>query len=69
MSSFCAFLMKRQLLAANPVSPRGVAIFLIPRYAGMRRDSVATLCVRHVDPAWALRGVRVKGGKTRDNRH
>ena len=99
MSSFCAFLVKRQLVAANPVSlldrpphhrepptqvpgadimdalvdaakqrrrPRDVAIFLILRYTGMRRESVATLCVRHLDPEWGLRGVRVKGGKTRD---
>jgi site-specific recombinase XerD len=32
----------------------------------MRRESVATLRVRHLDAAWGLRGVRVKGGKTRD---
>src|SRR5260370_34627143 len=32
----------------------------------MRRESVATLQVRHLDAAWGLRGVRVKGGKTRD---
>jgi site-specific recombinase XerD len=32
----------------------------------MRRDSVATLRVRNVDPEWAIRNVRVKGGKTRD---
>src|SRR5262245_14935333 len=99
LSSFCAFLVKRQLLAANPVAlldrpphhrepptqvpgadimdasvdaakqrrrPRDVAIFLILRYTGMRRESIATLCVRHLDPEWGLRGVRVKGGKTRD---
>ena len=46
--------------------PREVAIFLILRHTGMRRESVATLCVRHLDPEWGLRGVRVKGGKTRD---
>jgi integrase/recombinase XerC len=46
--------------------PRDVAIFLILRYTGMRRESVATLRVHHLDPAWGLRGVRVKGGKTRD---
>jgi integrase/recombinase XerC len=99
VSSFCAFLVKRQLLVANPVAlldrpphhrepptqvpgadimdalvdaakqrrrPRDVAIFLILRYTGMRRESIATLCVRHLDPEWGLRGVRVKGGKTRD---
>jgi integrase/recombinase XerC len=46
--------------------PRDVALFLILRYTGMRRESVATLQVRHLDGAWGLRGVRVKGGKTRD---
>ena len=46
--------------------PRDVAIFLILRYSGMRRESVATLQVRHLDGAWGLRNVRVKGGKTRD---
>ena len=46
--------------------PRDVALFLIFRYTGMRRESVATLQVRHLDGAWGLRGVRVKGGKTRD---
>lgn len=46
--------------------PRDVALFLIFRYTGMRRESVATLQVRHLDAAWGLRGVRVKGGKTRD---
>ena len=46
--------------------PRDVAIFLILRYTGMRRESVATLRVRHLDGEWGLRGVRVKGGKTRD---
>jgi site-specific recombinase XerD len=46
--------------------PRDTALFLILRYTGMRRESVATLSVRHVDPQWGLRGVRVKGGKTRD---
>src|SRR5262249_27596824 len=99
LSSFCASLVKRQLLAANPVAlldrpphhrqpptqvpgadimdalvdaakqrrrPRDVAIFLILRYTGMRRESIATLCVPHLDPGWGLPGVRVKGGKTRD---
>lgn len=99
LSSFCGWLVKRDLLAANPVAkldrpphrreppkqvpgpalmdalieaakvrrrPRNVAIFSIIRYTAMRRESVATLRVHHVDPAWGLRGVRVKGGKTRD---
>jgi len=46
--------------------PRDLALFLILRYTGMRRESVATLQVRHLDGMWGLRGVRVKGGKTRD---
>lgn len=46
--------------------PRDVSLFLILRYTGMRRESVATLHVRHLDLEWGLRGVRVKGGKTRD---
>jgi len=99
VSSFCAWLVKRDMLVANPVAklerpphrpeppkqipgpsimdalveaaktrrrPRDVAIFLILRYTGMRRESVATLRVQHLDGAWGLRGVRVKGGKTRD---
>jgi integrase/recombinase XerC len=99
LSSFCSWLVKRGLLAANPVAamdrpphrsepprqvptpalmdaliaaakqrqrPRDVAIFLIMRYSGMRRESVATLQVRHLDGVWGLRGVRVKGGGTRD---
>lgn len=99
VSSFCTWLVKRGMLAGNPVSgmdrpphrleppkqvptpslmdalietakrrqrPRDVAIFLILRYTGMRRESVATLHVRHLDGLWGLRGVRVKGGKTRD---
>ena len=32
----------------------------------MRRESVATLRVRHLDPAWGLRHVREKGGRSRD---
>ena len=32
----------------------------------MRRESVASLRVRHLDADWGLRGVYVKGGKTRD---
>jgi integrase/recombinase XerC len=99
VSSFCAWLVKREMLAANPVAklerpphhreppkqipgssimdalveaakarrrPRDVAIFLILRYTGMRRESVATLRVHHLDGTWGLRGVRVKGGKKRD---
>ena len=46
--------------------PRDMAIFLILRYSGMRRESVATLRVRHLDETWGLRGVLVKGGRTRD---
>ena len=46
--------------------PRDVAIFLILRYTGMRRESVATLLARHLDGFWGLRRVRVKGGRTRD---
>ena len=99
LSSFCAWLVKRDMLVANPVAklerpphqreppsqvpgtaimdalveaakarkrPRDVAIFLILRYTGMRRESVATLRVQHLDGTWGLRGVKVKGGKTRD---
>jgi site-specific recombinase XerD len=99
LSSLCQWLVKRDLLAANPVAkldrpperreppkqvpgsalmdalieaakirrrPRDVAIFSILRYGGMRRESVATLRVHHLDPAWGLRGVFVKGGKTRN---
>ncbi len=98
VSSLCAWLVKREVLAANPVArlerpphhreppkqipgssimdalveaakrrrPRDVAIFLILRYTGMRRESAATLQVHHLDGTWGLRGVRVKGGKTRD---
>ena len=46
--------------------PRDMALFLILRYSGMRRESVATLRVRHLDDTWGLRGVLVKGGRTRD---
>jgi integrase/recombinase XerC len=45
---------------------RDLAIFLILRYTGMRRESVATLRVRNIDANWGLRNVSVKGGKTRD---
>lgn len=99
LSSLCAWLVKRECLAENPVAkldrpryermpptqvpgtalmdaliaaakerkrPRDIAIFLIMRYTGMRRESVASLRVRHLDADWGLRGVHVKGGKTRD---
>ena len=99
VSSFCAWLVKREVLAANPVAklerpphhrepptqvpvssimdalvqaakrrrrPRAVAVFLILRFTAMRRESVVTLQVHHLDGTWGLRGVRVKGGKTRD---
>ena len=46
--------------------PRDVAIFLVLRYTGMRRESVATLQLRHLDGEWGLRNVFVKGGTTRD---
>ncbi len=46
--------------------PRDLAIFLLLRFTGMRRGSVASLRVRHLDEGWGLRGVRVKGGKTQD---
>jgi integrase/recombinase XerC len=46
--------------------PRDVAVFLILRFTGMRRESVAALRVRNLYPEWGLRGVPVKGGKTRD---
>lgn len=99
LSSLCAWLVKRDLLAANPIAgmdrpphrseppkqiptpalmdalvsaakqrqrPRDLALFLILRYTGMRRESVATLQVRHLDAGWGFREVRVKGGQTRD---
>ncbi len=99
LSSFCTWLVKREVLLANPIigmdrpphrieppkqipttglmnalidaarrrgKPRDVAIFLILRYTGMRRESVATLQARHLDALWGLRRVRVKGGYTRD---
>ena len=46
--------------------PRDIAIFLILRYTGMRRESVASLRMPHLDSDWGLRGVYIKGGKTRD---
>jgi integrase/recombinase XerC len=44
---------------------RDIAIFCILRYTGMRRESVATLRMRNLDPAWGLRNVPVKGGNPR----
>jgi site-specific recombinase XerD len=46
--------------------PRDLALLLVLRFTGMRRDSVAKLCVRNLYAEWGLRGVTVKGGKTRD---
>ncbi len=98
LSSFCNWLVKRNLLAVNPIlkmdrpprqsmppavpsaaimdavieaartrgRPRDLAVFLLLRFTGMRRESVATLRVEQLDGEWGLRGVRVKGGKVRD---
>lgn len=99
LSSFCAWLVRRDALPFNPVAklerprhermpprqvpgpaimdalvtaakerrrPRDVALFLILRYTGMRRESVVTLRVKNLDGDWGLRGVPVKGGTTRD---
>jgi site-specific recombinase XerD len=99
VSSFCLWLVKRELLATNPVEkldrpkpqrkpppgvpeatlmdalvdtvikrgrPRDIGMFLVLRYTGMRRESVATLKVKHLDRTGWLRGVVVKGGATRD---
>ena len=46
--------------------PRDIGMFLVLRYTGTRRESVATLKVKHLDRAGWLRGVVVKGGATRD---
>src|SRR5262249_4017371 len=46
--------------------PRDLAIFLLMRFTGMRRGSVAGLRVRNLDSNWGLRNVRLKGGKTQD---
>lgn len=60
-------MMDRLIRAARErTRPRDLAIFLVLRYTGMRRESVATLCVRNLYSEWGLRGVVVKGGKTRD---
>jgi site-specific recombinase XerD len=45
---------------------RDVAIFLLLRYTGMRRGSVATLRLGQLDAEWGLRAVQTKGGKFRD---
>lgn len=98
LSSFCTWLVKRGVLAANPVAgmdrpphqsqlptvpgpaimdalvraakargrPRDLAIFLLLRFTGMRRQSVASLRLRHLDGEWGLRGVPTKGGKVHD---
>jgi len=98
LSSFCNWLVKRRLLAVNPITrmdrpphqrvapavpepnlmdalvvaaktrgrPRDVALFLVLRYTGMRRESVATLRVGHLDGDWGLRCILTKGGKVRD---
>src|SRR5262249_16121833 len=46
--------------------PRDLAILLVLRYSGLRRESVASLRVRNLARSWGLRNVPVKGGKTRD---
>jgi site-specific recombinase XerD len=98
VSSWCNWLVKRNVLMVNPVNkmdrpprqwtppavpsasimdaliaaaqerkrPRDVALFLLLRFTGMRRESVATLRVGQLDGEWGLRNVRVKGGKVRD---
>ena len=99
VSSLCLWLVKRELIATNPVEkldrpklqrrsppgvpdgalmdalvaavvkrgrPRDIGMFMILRYTGMRRESVATLTVKHLDRTGWLRGVVVKGGTTRD---
>ncbi len=45
---------------------RDVAIFLLLRFTGMRRETVATLRMQQLDGDWGLRGVTVKGNKVRD---
>ena len=52
--------------ASHRQRPRDLSIFLVLRYSGMRRESVATLRVRNLDRGWGLRNVAVKGGRTRD---
>ena len=98
LSSFCNWLVKRNLLSLNPIlrmdrppherkppavpgpgimdalvqaakdrgHTRDVAIFLLMRYTGMRRGSVATLRLGQLDAEYGLRAVQVKGGKVRD---
>jgi site-specific recombinase XerD len=45
---------------------RDVAILLLLRFTGMRREAVATLRVGHLDGDWGLRRILTKGGKHRD---
>lgn len=59
-------LMDALIRARQRGRPRDIAVFLVLRYTGMRRESVATLRVRNVAHEWGFRGVIVKGGKTRD---
>ncbi len=98
VSSFCKWLVKRQVLPTNPVDQmerpphrrsvpavpgpdimddlvravierghaRDVAIFLLLRYTGMRREAVASLRVGHLEGEWGLRGVLNKGQKMQD---
>jgi integrase len=44
----------------------GGSLFLVLRFTGMRRESVSSLRVRNLASGSGLRGVVVKGGKTRD---
>ena len=59
-------LMDALIKATRHRRPRDLAILLILRFTGMRRESVATLRVGTLYPGGGLRGVTVKGGKTRD---
>lgn len=60
-------LMDRLILAARERRrSRDLVLFLVLRFSGMRRESVATLRVRNLYLKWGLRAVIVKGGKTRD---
>jgi site-specific recombinase XerD len=45
---------------------RDIAVLLPLRFTGMRRESIATLRVKQVDPMGWFRDVREKGGRTRD---
>src|SRR5262249_9791742 len=46
--------------------PRDLAIFLLMRFTGMRRGSVAGLRIRHLHTAWGPPKVAPKGAKTPD---